>query len=108
MIPSPTERRGCLDADRRSPDGQFRVQYESAGIWIGVSRARRNGPWASDNAAVATLGPRRRVEIEGVTDPGGYAPVILPRIVCMSDKQGRPAREPAAMTASAEGMMSMI
>ena len=67
------------------------MQYESAGIWIGVSRARKNGPWASDDAAVATLGPGRRFEIEGVTDPGGYAPVILRRTVRLSGEQELPA-----------------
>lgn len=82
----------------RTADGQFMVEDESAGIWIGVSRARRNGLWAGDDTAVAAIRPGRRVEVEGVTDPGGYAPVILPRAVRVRDEQELPAARRVSLT----------
>lgn len=77
----------------RGADGQFMVQDESAATWVGVSRARRNKLWAGDESAVAAIGPGRRVEVEGVADPGGSAPVILPRTVRVLGEQELPAAE---------------
>lgn len=55
------------------------VQDASAGIWVGVGRARRYQLWEMDDEAVKSLQVGQLVESDGITDPAGYAPVILPR-----------------------------
>jgi len=92
----------------RSADGQFMVQDESAGIWVGVTRARKSGLWVGDNDAVDAIRPGRRVEIDGVTDPGGYAPVILPRSVLVREEQALPPAQritlPQFFSGTADGL----
>lgn len=81
----------------RGADGQFTVQDDSAGIWIGVSRARRTNLWAMDDAAIAAIRRGQRIEIEGISDPGGYAPVILPRSVRLLGERELPAARPVTL-----------
>lgn len=78
----------------RGPEGPIMVQDESAGIWVGVGRAKRNQLWAMDDTAIATLRVGQRVEIEGISDPAGYAPVILPRTIRVLGEQPLPPSRP--------------
>lgn len=51
----------------RSADGQFTVQDASAGIWIGVNRARRTQVWAMNDTTAPTIAVGQLVEIEGLS-----------------------------------------
>jgi len=56
------------------------VQDATAGIWVELGKARARGLWAPDFKEVlkrVRIGDR--VRLEGVTERGGFAPVILPR-----------------------------
>ena len=57
------------------------IQDESAGIWVSASRAREKGVWEGDAAVEEKVSVGSVVEIEGVADPGGFAPTILPRTI---------------------------
>ncbi|MBL9193370.1 MAG: sensor histidine kinase [Opitutaceae bacterium] len=74
----------------RNAAGQFVMQDESNGIWIGVKRSQRNKLWAMDDAAIAAIRVGQRVEVEGVSDPAGFAPVVLPRTVRVLGEQELP------------------
>jgi signal transduction histidine kinase len=78
----------------RGPGGAIMVQDATAGIWVGISRAKRNQMWAMNEAETEALRVGQRVEIEGISDPGGYAPVILPRTIRILGEQGLPAPRP--------------
>lgn len=56
------------------------VQDATAGMWVSIADARRRGVWdKSSAAAFRRLAVGDRVRIEGVTERGGFAPVLLPR-----------------------------
>ncbi len=50
------------------------------GDWVGVGKALDTGLIAPGGVP-ADIVPGDRLEIEGVTDPGGYAPIILPKVI---------------------------
>lgn len=54
------------------------VQDETGGIWIDFVEARSRHVWHGDNTVLDKASEGMEVEIEGRTDPGGYAPMILP------------------------------
>lgn len=54
------------------------VQDDSAGIWVSVIGARDRGLWVGNYAEVDKAREGREVEIDGLTDPGGYATQIFP------------------------------
>lgn len=63
-------------------DGRiFTVQDESAGIWLSVTLAREAGVWQGDDSLLSTLTPGVLVEVEGVAERGGFAPIVLPRSI---------------------------
>jgi signal transduction histidine kinase len=71
----------------------FTVQEEETGIWVDLSRARRDGIWAGDEEAIAALREGTEVEVEGVLAQGGLAPNIIPRTVrVLGEKPLPPAR----------------
>ena len=63
----------------RDTPHSWALQDESAGIWISASHAREKGVWEGDEAVEEKVSAGSVVEIEGVADPGGFAPMILPR-----------------------------
>ena len=65
----------------RGVDAAFTVQDDSAGIWVNVSMARDKNEWLGDGSVIDILRPGHRVEIQGVTDRGGFAPQICPSSV---------------------------
>lgn len=78
----------------RSTNGQFTVQDDAAGIWIGVGEAHRNRSRATAGDALAEIRGGQLVEIAGVTDPGGYAPVVLPQSIRVLGEEALPAARP--------------
>ena len=78
----------------RSPEGAIMVQDASAGIWVGVGRARKNRLWEMDDVAIDSLRVGQLVDIAGMSDPAGYAPVILPRTIRVLGEQALPAPWP--------------
>lgn len=74
----PVRLRGVViwqDADSRPAfflhDGNF-------SIWIDRSTAHARGLWQGGDPAAADCAVGTWVEVEGVTDPGGYAPCVVP------------------------------
>lgn len=62
----------------REPWENLTIQDDSAGIWISVGEARGRGLWNNDDSVIGEIREGMEVEIEGQTDPGGYAPLIIP------------------------------
>jgi signal transduction histidine kinase len=58
------------------------MQDETAGMWINLTTARKNGMLSAENLTpFKQLAVGDRVRMEGVTERGGFAPVLLPRSV---------------------------
>lgn len=54
------------------------IQDATGGIWIPVAQARDEHLLETDVSAWHAAAPGTEVEIDGVTDRGGFAPVVLP------------------------------
>jgi signal transduction histidine kinase len=70
------------------------VQDDTGGIWANFGEARQRRIWTGDETTLAQLHVGREVEIEGVSDPGGYAPVILPRALRLLGEKPLPPPRP--------------
>jgi signal transduction histidine kinase len=62
----------------RSGRESITVQDDSAGIWVSFVDARTRQIWKADSGFPDQIREGTEVEIVGQTDPGGYAPLILP------------------------------
>jgi signal transduction histidine kinase len=69
--------------------GFLTVMDESAGIFVNQQLALERGVWPK-GLAMAALEAGMVVEIEGVTDPGGMTPVILPRSLRITGRSELP------------------
>lgn len=78
----------------RGLNSQLTVQDDSAGIWIGVGEEHRNRPFATASDALGEIRVGQLVEIDGVTKPGGYAPVVLPQSIRVVGEQALPPARP--------------
>lgn len=58
---------------------QMTVQDDSGGSWILIPEARQRGLWSTDESTLKSIRVGHVLEIEGVTEPGAYAPGILPK-----------------------------
>ncbi len=72
----------------------FAIQDDSAGIWVSLNDARSRKLWRGDNLAAGQIREGMEVEIEGVSDRGGYAPVILPVKLRVLGPQPQPQPRP--------------
>jgi signal transduction histidine kinase len=72
----------------------FVIQDESAGIYVMMNLARERGLWQGDDATFARLRPGMTVELEGVTDRGGFSVPILPRTLRIVGEQALPPARP--------------
>jgi signal transduction histidine kinase len=72
------------------------VQDESGAIWVAASQAQKLGVWEGDDDSLLALRPGCEVEIGGITDQGGFAPVILPRTI--RNVGSKPLPRPRATT----------
>ena len=87
---------------------RFTAQDDSGGVWVSVAEARRRQLWQGDDAIIARVREGLEVEIEAVSDPGGYAPVLLPKTLrIVGEKPLPPARpmEPARFFGGAENTL---
>ncbi len=85
--------------------GQFTVQDDTAGLLVNLAQARRRQPWRGDEAIIDQIREGLELEVDAVTDPGGYAPVLLPNTLrILGEKSLPPARqiEPAFFFGGAE------
>ena len=74
----------------------FCMEDESAGIWVNVSQARRENVWLGESDDLLKLHEGLEIEMEGLLDPGAFAPVILPRSIrILGEKPLPPPRAPS-------------
>ncbi len=74
----------------------FTIQDGSAGIWISTGQALDSALLPEEFIGVAQgLRAGLEVEIEGLTDPGGYAPLIVPTAVRVHGGKPLPPATPA-------------
>ncbi len=70
------------------------IQDGSAGIWISLVDARERGVWRGDDLVLGKLREGMEVEIEGQSDPGGYATLIVPWSIRILGRKPLPAALP--------------
>ncbi|MCX7430168.1 MAG: sensor histidine kinase [Planctomycetia bacterium] len=70
------------------------VQDESDGIWINVTQAFESGLWQGTAENLAAIEVGSEVEIDGVVDRGGFAPIVLPRQIRAVGRKPLPAPKP--------------
>ena len=75
--------------------GPFTVQDETGGIWVSVGDARKEGLIDAGADVMPSVDPGTEVEIDGLTDQGGFAPVLLPIRMRALGTKGLP--EPVAI-----------
>jgi signal transduction histidine kinase len=61
--------------------GSFVVHDGNYGIYVTFWEARAAGYWQQEIPPYGARPPGTKVKIKGVTDPGGFAPVVLPSAV---------------------------
>ena len=74
----PVKLRGVVTWRDSDPRPSFFIHDGAWNIWIDRSTAANRGIWKggeipADNCAIGSI-----IEVEGVTDPGGYAPCVVP------------------------------
>ncbi len=74
----------------RSGRESMTIQDASGGIWVNIIEARDRGVWEGDYGVIDKIREGSEVEIEGQSDPGGYAPLILPTSVRILGKKSLP------------------
>ncbi len=74
--------------------GQLIVQDDTGGCWIYVDEARRQNPGVCDEATLNSISVGQVLEIEGHSDPGSYAPGVMPTNVRIVGKQQLPSARP--------------
>ncbi len=78
----------------RSGSDNFTVQDDSAGIWVDLVGARRRNLWKGGGNVLQKLREGMEVEISGRSDPGGYAPLILPETLRILGRKSLPPARP--------------
>jgi signal transduction histidine kinase len=79
---------------RSRPSSLF-VEDDSAGIYVNVARARIRGVMP-DHLPPPEIPFGSEVEIEGIADPGGFSPIILPRAITLRNAGTLPPPRPFA------------
>lgn len=86
----PVTIRGVVTRSR--PSSLF-VEDDSAGIYVNVARARIRGVMP-EHLPPPEIPLGSEVEIEGVADPGGFSPIVLPRVIMLRGVGTLPAARP--------------
>ena len=73
--------RGVVAWRRAGPDSGLVIYDHSEGIYVDCHVAVQRGIWNGGDPTERNWNPGTLIELEGVTDPGGYAPVILPATI---------------------------
>jgi signal transduction histidine kinase len=81
----------------------FCIQDDTLGIWVSMGMAESEHIWAGDDALIAALRPGSEVEVEGVMDPGGFAPNIAPRRVRLLGSKPLPPPRTVALARLLDG-----
>jgi len=92
----PVKIRGVVTWADPVTDGPFVVDDGTQGIWVATDVSAAMGIWTTGNQRHQWKAGEQ-VEIEGVTDPGGYAPVVLPRLAVKLGNASLPPARPAAI-----------
>lgn len=86
----PVRIRGVVTRARQS---SLFVQDESAGIYVNIARGLVRGVMPRDQPRPA-VAQGDEVEIEGVADPGGFSPIVLPAAIRVLGRCPLPATRP--------------
>jgi len=78
----------------RDVAGQLTVQDDTAGVWVNIDEARKRQLWRGDDTIVAEVREGLELEIEAVSDPGGYGPVLLPKTLRIVGEMPLPPARP--------------
>jgi signal transduction histidine kinase len=87
---------------------RFTAQDDTGGVWVSVAEARRRQLWQGDDTIIAQVREGIEVEIEAVSDPGGFAPVLLPRTLRIVGEKPLPRprpMEPASFFSGADNTL---
>ena len=76
----------------RNEKENLTIQDDSAGIWISLVESRERGLWRGDDVILGKIREGMELEIEGRSDPGGYATLIIPETVRIIGKKPLPHR----------------
>ena len=82
----------------RSSRGQLIVQDGTGGCWVYADDARSRKLLATDDAVLQSIRVGHVLEIEGGSDPGSYAPGIMPKALRIVGEQPLPAGRPMNST----------
>lgn len=74
----PVRLRGVVTWQDSDPMPDFFVHDGKWNVWVGRAIAQHRGIWQGGEPPAKDSEVGALVEIEGVTDPGGYAPCVLP------------------------------
>ncbi len=70
---------GVVTMVPRAPYTGIVIQDATAGMWVDVEKARQKGLWSEDcEKVMRNLKVGDELLVEGVTERGGFAPVVLP------------------------------
>ncbi len=84
----PVKLRGVVIWQSINPNGSFVIHDGEWGIYVDLFMAIERGVWKAGDVPRSETEVGALVEVEGVSDPGGYAPMILPhRIRRVGTKQ---------------------
>ena len=73
----PVQVRGVVTwQDKR---GRLTLQDDTAGVFVNLAEAQNRHLWQGDDAILERIREGLEFEVEAISDPGGYAPVLLPR-----------------------------
>ena len=74
--------------------GQLTVQDDTGGVWVNIEEARKRQLWHGEESVLAQIREGLELEIDAVSDPGGYAPVLLPRSLRIAGEKPLPSARP--------------
>ena len=75
----PVQVHGVVMWQGSEKNGAFVIHDGEQGIWVDVNIGIKRGDWQGGDLPVSESEPGAVVDLEGVTHPGGYAPIIIAR-----------------------------
>ncbi len=78
----------------RSSRGRLIVQDDTGGCWVYADDTRSRKVLSADDAVLQSIRVGHVLEIEGGSDPGSYAPGIMPKALRIVGEQPLPAGRP--------------